>query len=732
MKQIIIGVAWIFLFIISLSAEITQISNIRLDRHIVDYDSYNGAVNMHNNHLYVENKGKIEEYNIMSDGNLERISFLEKGQLTGVTSFIEGDSLYYFERDDNSYLMSVIDISVSPMRFVGTIDTEINRWYSMTKAIYKHYILLSDNEHEKIRKLNRFTLDYEGEHQNIYGIFTVVDSVLILYGSINNGNNEIYSLRFFNLNQENINYPNGFFHEEVLSDNEELDIVYLKHKDNLLYVLGFDYIKVFDIHNISNLHTIYTLHNSTPSYWFYYTDALLINNKLFTADINSQIKVYDIQNSTLVYQEQNTGNIQYGTFCLNYPYLYSNNDHFLAQYQIEDNIQCVRKYGIHYLYSAYKDNYAMTYDPINKYLNFYSIFDNMHFSIYKEGVERFLNIDVYDGKLYVRLKINGQTLLEIYSISENQLQLINTITFDTYPPSWFDIIGNYIYFYCYTGQNFITRVYRIAENDIEYHCTFNGYPQISSGYISNEYIYTYNNGHLSFRDINAPENILFSYPIQVPNNYGTHREISINQDYMALSDQYAYLKIFNMNNNTLIPTFSANYPENSSQLTLYNEILSIYNSDSSSRSIYYTGNGALNEIGIFESRVSSSDYYYPDLNKMISSSSSGINLYSFDYTVSTDDQTLAKPTVISVYPNPCRSDLVKFSVTNNTKVKNISVYNIKGQLVNKLGNEAKQGNGIEFIWDKKDMNGKTVSSGLYLYRADSEQGIISGKMMILK
>jgi len=199
-----------------------------------------------------------------------------------------------------------------------------------------------------------------------------------------------------------------------------------------------------------------------------------------------------------------------------------------------------------------------------------------------------------------------------------------------------------------------------------------------------------------------------------------------------LSDQYAYLKIFNMNNNTLIPTFSANYPENSSQLTLYNEILSIYNSDSSSRSIYYTGNGALNEIGIFESRVSSSDYYYPDLNKMISSSSSGINLYSFDYTVSTDDQTLAKPTVISVYPNPCRSDLVKFSVTNNTKVKNISVYNIKGQLVNKLGNEAKQGNGIEFIWDKKDMNGKTVSSGLYLYRADSEQGIISGKMMILK
>jgi len=316
MKQIIIGVAWIFLFIISLSAEITQISNIRLDRHIVDYDSYNGAVNMHNNHLYVENKGKIEEYNIMSDGNLERISFLEKGQLTGVTSFIEGDSLYYFERDDNSYLMSVIDISVSPMRFVGTIDTEINRWYSMTKAIYKHYILLSDNEHEKIRKLNRFTLDYEGEHQNIYGIFTVVDSVLILYGSINNGNNEIYSLRFFNLNQENINYPNGFFHEEVLSDNEELDIVYLKHKDNLLYVLGFDYIKVFDIHNISNLHTIYTLHNSTPSYWFYYTDALLINNKLFTADINSQIKVYDIQNSTLVYQEQNTGNIQYGTFCI--------------------------------------------------------------------------------------------------------------------------------------------------------------------------------------------------------------------------------------------------------------------------------------------------------------------------------------------------------------------------------------------------------------------------------
>ncbi|MDD3501153.1 MAG: hypothetical protein RBS16_10115, partial [Candidatus Cloacimonadales bacterium] len=675
MKQIIIGFACIFLSIISLSAEITQISNIRLDRHITDYDTYNGAVNMHNNQLYVENGGKIEEYNILPNGNLERISFLEKGEITLVTSFIEGDSLYYFEWDDDTYLMSVIDISVSPMRFVGTIDTGIDKWSSMYQAVYKQYILLSDTEHERIRKLNRFTLEYEGEYPNIYGVFTVVDSVLILYGSINNGN---YSLFFANLNQDDNNYPDDFFHEEVLSDNELVDIVYLKYKDNLLYVLGFDYVKVFNIQNISNPVPIFTLYNSSPSYWFYYTDALLINNNLFTADTFAQIKVYDIQNSSLVYQENNTGFTQYGTFCLNYPYLYSNNDEFLAQYQIEDNIECVKKYGIFYLYSADKDNYAMTYDPINKVLNFYSIFDNRHYSIYKEGVEKYLNFDVYEGKLYVRLEINGQTFLEIYGFSDNQLQLINSITFDIYPPLWFGIIGDYIYFDCYTGQNFITRVYRITGNDIEYYCTFNGSQQLNSGYLSNEYIYTYNNGYLCFRDINAPDNILFSYPVQVPNNYGTHSVIPINQDYIALSDRYRYLKIFNINNNNLTLTFSANYQYSDALLTLYNEILSIYNYYSSSRNIYYVGNGTLNEIGVFESRVASIDYYYPELNKMISASSSGVNLYSFDYTVSTDDQTLVKPSTISVYPNPCRSDLVKFLIKNNTKVKNISIYNIKG------------------------------------------------------
>ncbi|HOQ81232.1 MAG TPA: T9SS type A sorting domain-containing protein, partial [Candidatus Cloacimonadota bacterium] len=108
------------------------------------------------------------------------------------------------------------------------------------------------------------------------------------------------------------------------------------------------------------------------------------------------------------------------------------------------------------------------------------------------------------------------------------------------------------------------------------------------------------------------------------------------------------------------------------------------------------------------------------------------NLYSFDYTVSTDDQTLVKPSTISVYPNPCRSDQVRFLIKNNTKVKNISIYNIKGQLVNKISNQVKKDSSSEFVWNKKDMNGKAVSSGLYLYRADSDQEIISGKMMILK
>ncbi len=84
------------------------------------------------------------------------------------------------------------------------------------------------------------------------------------------------------------------------------------------------------------------------------------------------------------------------------------------------------------------------------------------------------------------------------------------------------------------------------------------------------------------------------------------------------------------------------------------------------------------------------------------------------------------------YPNPFNPETtIRYSLSNNGPVK-IQIYNIKGQLIRNLVNENKKAGYYTVIWNGKDEQGKSVSSGIYFYRMQSSKYSATQKMMLMK
>jgi hypothetical protein len=84
-------------------------------------------------------------------------------------------------------------------------------------------------------------------------------------------------------------------------------------------------------------------------------------------------------------------------------------------------------------------------------------------------------------------------------------------------------------------------------------------------------------------------------------------------------------------------------------------------------------------------------------------------------------------------PNPFNpSTNIKFIINETTNPYTLNIYNLKGQLVKTLvkGNLEKGTHNI--IWDGTDSNGKTVSSGIYLYSLSNGKSNQIKRMVLMK
>ncbi|MCH9031277.1 MAG: T9SS type A sorting domain-containing protein [candidate division Zixibacteria bacterium] len=97
----------------------------------------------------------------------------------------------------------------------------------------------------------------------------------------------------------------------------------------------------------------------------------------------------------------------------------------------------------------------------------------------------------------------------------------------------------------------------------------------------------------------------------------------------------------------------------------------------------------------------------------------------------------AKPTSFSLdqnFPNPFNpSTKINYDILNAGLVK-LEIYNVLGQRVRILVNEHKEAASYTVEWDGRDNNGGKVSSGVYFYKVNANNGefVQTRKMVMLK
>ncbi len=84
------------------------------------------------------------------------------------------------------------------------------------------------------------------------------------------------------------------------------------------------------------------------------------------------------------------------------------------------------------------------------------------------------------------------------------------------------------------------------------------------------------------------------------------------------------------------------------------------------------------------------------------------------------------------YPNPFNpTTTISFSLPNEQEIE-LSIYNIKGQQVKTLYSGIADEGEHTIIWSGKDLNDKTVSSGIYFYKLKTNNKELTRKMLLMK
>jgi len=84
------------------------------------------------------------------------------------------------------------------------------------------------------------------------------------------------------------------------------------------------------------------------------------------------------------------------------------------------------------------------------------------------------------------------------------------------------------------------------------------------------------------------------------------------------------------------------------------------------------------------------------------------------------------------YPNPFNpTTTIKYTLKKNSKVL-LNIYNIKGQKVKQLVNKQLTAGQYSVVWNGKDDNGNSVSSGIYFYKLKTTNFEKTKKMILMK
>jgi len=110
-----------------------------------------------------------------------------------------------------------------------------------------------------------------------------------------------------------------------------------------------------------------------------------------------------------------------------------------------------------------------------------------------------------------------------------------------------------------------------------------------------------------------------------------------------------------------------------------------------------------------------------------------IKFYQYDSSHINDPELQFVNSLEQNYPNPFNPETtISFSLnTEITENTELVIYNLKGQKVKTLVNEKLDAGTHLVMWDGKDENGKSVTSGIYFYQLNAGKDFSNTKRMIL-
>ena len=96
------------------------------------------------------------------------------------------------------------------------------------------------------------------------------------------------------------------------------------------------------------------------------------------------------------------------------------------------------------------------------------------------------------------------------------------------------------------------------------------------------------------------------------------------------------------------------------------------------------------------------------------------------------NEIVAISQLIGNYPNPFNPETTISYNIKEADLVSLDIYNVKGQKVKSLVNDRQTAGRHDIVWNGKDDNGKSVSSGVFFYRMKSGKYTSTKKMILMK
>jgi hypothetical protein len=111
-----------------------------------------------------------------------------------------------------------------------------------------------------------------------------------------------------------------------------------------------------------------------------------------------------------------------------------------------------------------------------------------------------------------------------------------------------------------------------------------------------------------------------------------------------------------------------------------------------------------------------------------------LSVYNLSSTVGVGDVTVQmRPLQPLLAPSPMHTTSSLSFLTSRIGRLQVGLYDLAGRLVRELADESAAYAGIHRVLiDGKDQQGETLPSGLYFYRIDAQEGVVSGRLIIAR